>query len=133
MLALFFAVALGANPVAKVTLALLAPCHLLPHAHSPCHLAPACPHLSFELLPNVPLVPSICRTADWTNSVHHESIQHSHERASAESLELLSGEMVAMMIHLLFAAQFETTMGTFSAELYLDRVPRTASNFIGAL
>jgi len=30
-------------------------------------------------------------------------------------------------------AKFETTMGTFSAELYLDRVPRTASNFIGEL
>merc|ERR1711871_1930475 len=27
-------------------------------------------------------------------------------------------------------AVFETTLGTFSAELYLDRVPRTASNFI---
>ena len=27
-------------------------------------------------------------------------------------------------------ATFETTQGTFSAELYLDRVPRTASNFI---
>jgi hypothetical protein len=29
-------------------------------------------------------------------------------------------------------AKFETTMGTFTAEIYLDRVPRTASNFIGA-
>jgi len=28
-------------------------------------------------------------------------------------------------------AKFETTMGTFTAEIYLDRVPRTASNFIG--
>merc|ERR1719194_250685 len=27
-------------------------------------------------------------------------------------------------------AVFDTTMGTFKAELYLDRVPRTASNFI---
>ena len=27
-------------------------------------------------------------------------------------------------------ATFETSMGTFSAEIYLDRVPRTASNFI---
>mmetsp|Transcript_5709 Transcript_5709/g.11959 ORF Transcript_5709/g.11959 Transcript_5709/m.11959 type:complete len:208 (-) Transcript_5709:401-1024(-) len=27
-------------------------------------------------------------------------------------------------------AKFDTTMGSFSAELYLDRVPRTASNFI---
>jgi cyclophilin family peptidyl-prolyl cis-trans isomerase len=27
-------------------------------------------------------------------------------------------------------AKFETTKGTFSAEIYLDRVPRTASNFI---
>ena len=27
-------------------------------------------------------------------------------------------------------ATFETTKGTFSAEIYLDRVPRTASNFI---
>ena len=27
-------------------------------------------------------------------------------------------------------ATFDTSMGTFSAELYLDRVPRTASNFI---
>jgi cyclophilin family peptidyl-prolyl cis-trans isomerase len=27
-------------------------------------------------------------------------------------------------------ATFETTKGTFTAELYLDRVPRTASNFI---
>ena len=27
-------------------------------------------------------------------------------------------------------AKFSTTMGDFSAELYLDRVPRTASNFI---
>ena len=27
-------------------------------------------------------------------------------------------------------AVFETSMGSFSAELYLDRVPRTASNFI---
>jgi len=27
-------------------------------------------------------------------------------------------------------ANFETSMGSFSAELYLDRVPRTASNFI---
>lgn len=27
-------------------------------------------------------------------------------------------------------ATFDTTMGSFSAELYLDRVPRTASNFI---
>ena len=27
-------------------------------------------------------------------------------------------------------ATFETSMGSFSAELYLDRVPRTASNFI---
>ena len=25
---------------------------------------------------------------------------------------------------------FETTMGSFEAEIYLDRVPRTASNFI---
>ena len=27
-------------------------------------------------------------------------------------------------------ATFDTTMGSFTAELYLDRVPRTASNFI---
>eukprot|EP00325_Prymnesiales_sp_UTEX-LB-985_P021219 CAMPEP_0174724918 /NCGR_PEP_ID=MMETSP1094-20130205/44415_1 /TAXON_ID=156173 /ORGANISM="Chrysochromulina brevifilum, Strain UTEX LB 985" /LENGTH=208 /DNA_ID=CAMNT_0015926211 /DNA_START=28 /DNA_END=654 /DNA_ORIENTATION=- len=27
-------------------------------------------------------------------------------------------------------AKFETTMGTFTAEIYLDRVPRSASNFI---
>merc|ERR1719414_399701 len=27
-------------------------------------------------------------------------------------------------------AKFDTTMGTFKAEIYLDRVPRTASNFI---
>merc|ERR1719316_1099144 len=27
-------------------------------------------------------------------------------------------------------AVFETTMGTFKAEIYMDRVPRTASNFI---
>ena len=27
-------------------------------------------------------------------------------------------------------ATFETTMGSFSAEIFLDRVPRTASNFI---
>ena len=27
-------------------------------------------------------------------------------------------------------AHFDTTMGKFSAEIYLDRVPRTASNFI---
>merc|ERR1719263_46170 len=27
-------------------------------------------------------------------------------------------------------AKFDTTMGTFTAEIYLDRVPRTASNFI---
>merc|ERR1719412_240554 len=27
-------------------------------------------------------------------------------------------------------AHFETTMGSFDAEIYLDRVPRTASNFI---
>jgi len=27
-------------------------------------------------------------------------------------------------------ATFETSMGTFTAEIYLDRVPRTASNFI---
>mmetsp|Transcript_3502 Transcript_3502/g.5684 ORF Transcript_3502/g.5684 Transcript_3502/m.5684 type:complete len:212 (-) Transcript_3502:184-819(-) len=27
-------------------------------------------------------------------------------------------------------ATFDTTMGTFTAEIYLDRVPRTASNFI---
>lgn len=28
------------------------------------------------------------------------------------------------------SAVFDTTMGSFTAELYLDRVPRTASNFI---
>ena len=27
-------------------------------------------------------------------------------------------------------AKFETSMGTFTAEIYLDRVPRTASNFV---
>jgi hypothetical protein len=27
-------------------------------------------------------------------------------------------------------ATFDTSMGTFKAEIYLDRVPRTASNFI---
>ena len=27
-------------------------------------------------------------------------------------------------------ATFETTMGTIKAEIYMDRVPRTASNFI---
>ena len=27
-------------------------------------------------------------------------------------------------------ASFETTMGTIKAEIYMDRVPRTASNFI---
>ena len=27
-------------------------------------------------------------------------------------------------------ATFRTTMGTFTAEIYMDRVPRTASNFI---
>merc|ERR1719323_323641 len=27
-------------------------------------------------------------------------------------------------------AKFDTTMGIFTAEIYLDRVPRTASNFI---
>ena len=27
-------------------------------------------------------------------------------------------------------ATFDTTLGSFKAELYLDRVPRTASNFI---
>merc|ERR1719414_2276614 len=27
-------------------------------------------------------------------------------------------------------AKFDTTMGAFTAEIYLDRVPRTASNFI---
>ena len=28
-------------------------------------------------------------------------------------------------------ATFDTSMGSFTAEIYLDRVPRTASNFIG--
>lgn len=28
-------------------------------------------------------------------------------------------------------ATFDTSLGSFTAELYLDRVPRTASNFIG--
>ena len=27
-------------------------------------------------------------------------------------------------------ATFETTMGTMKAEIYMDRIPRTASNFI---
>ena len=40
-------------------------------------------------------------------------------------LFLSSGALAANPV-----AVFDTTMGSFKAELYLDRVPRTASNFI---
>ena len=43
---------------------------------------------------------------------------------------LVAGALVTLAAAKNPVATFDTTEGTFTAELYLDRVPRTASNFI---
>ena len=48
----------------------------------------------------------------------------------AVALAVVLSDAAAKPIALNPLAVFDTTMGSFTAEIYLDRVPRTASNFI---
>ena len=74
----------------------------------------------------------------------HQGVEHARGEDHDHSLEETINQSEIMLSTLVYfalaattaeaagnpTATFDTSMGTFSAELYLDRVPRTASNFI---